>query len=157
MNKSRSIILVVGSLVLCTGMLCSCGPRGESKTVAEVLAISQAAFNEQIGNAGPAKEKIVTVQRNLEVLLNDQSDRSGLSNAASEISTQLAELTRHAGYTSRPAFGELATQFRELSSDAAAGNAQANRLKLIASRAYSTMASELATTKFTVLPLNSKS
>lgn len=147
-RKTYFAIVVLVSLILT-----SCGPRGESKSVGEVLSIAQQEFNEQLEHAGAAKEQIATVQRNLEVLINERSDRSGLSSAATEISQQLSELTRHAGYTSRPALTELVNQFRELSVDAAAGNAQANRLRLMASRAYATLASELATTKFSVMPL----
>ena len=158
LNKAATSLALTA---LCSlSLLSGCNPRGETRTLSEVLASAQEDFKAQLSNVGAnaddVKGSIVEIQTNLEMLINEQSDRAALSKAASEIGAELATLTSRAGYTSRPALTELSTQYRQLEADAAEGAAQLNRLKLMASRTYSALASELETTRFMVLPLSPK-
>jgi hypothetical protein len=146
------------TVVLACGLV-GCGPRGETKTLAEILQIAKADFAEQFGNGSVLSDtstqaQVSKIHSQLEALISDQSDRAALAKAASDIAHELASLTSKAGYTSRPALTELATQFREMTASAEKGEAQLATLKLMATRTYSTLASELATTKFSVMPLS---
>lgn len=146
---------LVSSLALTSVLfLGACGPRGETKSLNEILSIAQKDFADQISNAGDVKDRLTAIQSDLESLISEQSDSSMVSKAAGDVAQQLGVLISRSGYTSRPSFTELMNQFHELRTDAARGDAQLNRLKLIATRTYSALASELSTTRFTVMPLS---
>ena len=144
--------LTLASLML--GSMTGCGPRGETKSLNEILTIAQTEFAEQLPNAGEVKSNLAKIQNSLELLVNDQSDLNAVSQAAGSVADEMQLLISRAGYTSRPSFTELVNQFRDLRAEASEGSAAANKLKLIATRTYGALASELATTKFTVLPLS---
>ena len=61
------------------------------------------------------------------------------------VGDRLSALVKRAGYTARPAFHELTNQFRMLSET---GKGNPGAVKLLVSRTYGLLASELETTRF---------
>ena len=132
-------------LVLTIISVSACAPRGESKTLEEVLQLSQDRYSEASEEAGSVKVAGVLKQtsRHLESLLG--GDPTGQSKLMYETANLLSDLTQNAGYTSRPAMTELVNQYRELGH---IGRAERDQVALLVSRTYSILASELETTKF---------
>lgn len=127
----------------------SCAPRGESKSVDEVLAIQRSKFTEQRDGAnlsGPVKQELDSVAAGLETL-SQLKKGEAVEPLAVKVSEGLTVLISDAGYTSRPALSELISQYRVLSADQASENGGA-AVKLLVARTYSALASELETTKF---------
>ena len=152
--RFKTLILV---LCLCLISLVGCGPRGETKTLAEVLSLAKESFAQAVAHVSDAqvKAQVSEVSTNLEKILADSASANGNAGAAVSTSTvaiadKLGELVKVAGFPTRPAMGELATQFRVLSTDAGKGAVNPARVKLLAARTYSLLASELETTQFSV-------
>jgi hypothetical protein len=129
----RSLFLVAIALVsLC---FVGCGPRGETKTLDEVLANAKLRFV-KVGISGSSQEVqgiLGEVQKNLET-----------------IASSLNSLVSKSGYTVRPSMGEIMAQYRALAEQAGHGSVSAAQLKLLAARTYELIASELETTRFGV-------
>lgn len=124
----------------------ACAPRGETKTLEEILANSkqryEATQNVQIPDA--AKSGVVTATKDMERALT-LSASNELAPVLSEIGSTLQGLVASAGFTSRPAMNELAMQFRNLGAGDAASSDQ---VKLLVARTYTLLASELETSAF---------
>jgi hypothetical protein len=129
-------------------LLASCAPRGETKTLEEIYANSKSRYTAVQSAQVPADvtQPLGSIATHLEQIAGQHG--ADASRSAKEIAELLAPLTTRAGYTSRPAMGELVSQYRMMSqSEAAVENPTA---KLLAARTYTLLASELETTKFSV-------
>lgn len=134
------------SLLLLLGVLSGC-PRGETNTLDEVLSAAKARYSsvKDAAVAADVKPKLDRLTGLLEAI--PASTGSGdVGSQANEIADILVELTPKASATNRAAMAELVPQFRTYGdSKSVATVAQA---KLLSSRTYSLIASELETLKF---------
>lgn len=124
--------------------LVSCGPRGESKSLDEVLQIARERYTQVAdkASASPANELLTALNKDLESLLESSQDRSA---TFGRVGDGLYKVFPKAGAPSRPAIVELAKQYKMLSHEK---NVNDSTVKLVASRTYSMLASELETTGF---------
>lgn len=146
--------------------LSGCLPRGESKSIEELMASSKERFNASQSAAEQlspeVKQKVQEVSNALKIL-QSRDETSRHAAAAADADRALSWLVDRAGYTSRPSIAEIAAQYRVLAGDlevvinnsgedreASSPAAAANRIKLLVARTYSLVASELETTKFAV-------
>lgn len=148
-NTVRSCLasLIVGGALLST--VSGCGPRGESRTVDELLTDARTSYQSAYSktNAG--------IQGNLKSLASSLDRIAGLGGGgdarqvAGDIASTLTDLSTKAGYTARPAMAELISQYRTVSerTDVAVSIGAAN-LKLLAARTYALLSNELKTTQF---------
>lgn len=138
LNLVRVLVVALIFSLMVTG----CAPRGESKSLDEVYQLAKARYSkvqntETPEHVSPVLTKLV---ENLNAAgKNGQMDVTGVAGG-------LADLSNHASFTNRPAFAELAAQYRALSSSKDKANPAG--IKLLASRTYSLLASELETAKF---------
>lgn len=146
-------------LALSLLVVCGCEPRGETKTLQQVLELARNAFEQAKGGSVALDPEISGVvsklTSNFEILLTS-TDMSAVQAKCGEIADALAQVVTRAGFTARPAFGELINEFRTLGSAAPNGGtadfAANNRapLRLLVARTYRLLASELAATRFQV-------
>ena len=88
------------------------------------------------------------------IAMTAASGASGqVASDAAKVAEVLTGLVKVAGYTSRASMGEIIMQHRVLGVDAAKGDVNAARVKLLVARTYNVLTSELETTKFSVLPI----
>lgn len=142
---STFIRLTVCFFVLC---LSACGPRGETKSLSQVYESSKQRFVTVKDAAVPGD--VAQPLKDIDSHLNQISGQEGAqaSHTATEIVTLLVPLTTRAGYPTRPAMGEIITQYRMMSESGA--DVKNPSAKLLAARTYALLASELETTKFSV-------
>lgn len=143
--------VVVASFLI---VLCACAPRGETRSLQEVLEASQQRFaaaweGELSSEARPILEG---VKAQLSAAIN-ASDPDVLAGISKDISQKLALLKPYAGYPTRPALIEIRSQYAQISQQPGGlegGNSQQiqARVKLLVSRTYALLASELETTRF---------
>ena len=130
----------------------ACSPRGESKTLAEIVAIAKKKFTEVFSSTTvepSKKDMLVSLQKSLDQLLAlDESEK--LSEHASSIEKELLKLVSSAGYTSRPSMNELAKQYQGLVDGKKLGKEAFAARKLLAARTLTLLANELETTRFSV-------
>ena len=145
-------LLVFLSILLIS--FCGCEPRGETETLQTVFSLAKNRFVEARAKApipaGSTSE--------VEVRLKQVEDGLALIVAPGEkfqpkefeaLLDQLSWLVDRSGYTTRPAFGEIMSQYRELSFSAHP-SASTARIKLLAARTYTLLSQELETTAFRV-------
>ena len=140
MRKIISLILVL-NLTACEF------PRGESKSLSDVLKISQeryAAATKSL-NSPEINTQLSSIEAALNELIADPN--TGRKEKATQVASALFALVQSAGQTSRPALYELAQQFVAIAKVPSAEEAQ---LKLLASRTLSALASEAETTGFSL-------
>ncbi len=134
--------------LLVLGLSCSisaCGPRGETRTLDDVLQSSKQRFTNAQGASIPQTQAAILkeIPGRLEQLAGAATPQS--AKTAGEVADLLSSLISHAGYTARPALAEIVTQYRMLPT------AQASAApRLLVARTYSLLASELETTHFAV-------
>lgn len=149
--KTLRTLLAASFLVLglaSTSALSGCAPRGETKTLDEVLteardrfrAVSSKAANSQ------AQGSVNSLATKLDLI--SQAHGSLAANEVGAIADILQGLSLHAGYPSRPAIAELETQYRELSASAAGPSSAV--AKLLAARTFTLVAGELETSAFSL-------
>ena len=134
------------SILACL-LISSCAPRGETRTLDEILDGSRQRYQEALagGVEGDLNTQLTGLASRLEQLLS--SDNSAGSGAiAEEVETSLRDLILHSSFTTRPAMGELTSQFALFSGDSNGGGDE--RKKLLVSRTYSMLARELETSRF---------
>ncbi len=129
--------------------LVGCAPRGETKSVEQVLEDAKARYQE----VKPTGNLAANVSSTLTSLTSNMSSIergiAGLSQSAGEIAEGLTALERHAGYTSRASMAELIGQYRSLAATSSeAESSTAAAAKLLVARTYNLLASELETTQF---------
>ncbi len=136
------LIRVLVSCLLVT-MFVACSPRGESNSLDQVFADSVAKFNATDKDNLPqsVSSDFELVKTSLEQLT---STNENVSKIAPKVAQALVQLSRHAGYTSRPALGELANQYLVIKDS----DPKAATVKLLVSRTYSLLAEELGSTAF---------
>jgi hypothetical protein len=139
---------VLGVIVGASLALGGCLPRGETKTLNEVVSIAQSRYaaTSKEGLPVDVSSAITSIAENLSVLAAGD-DVVAVQPKIVALGEAIAGLVEHAGFTSRPALSELATQYRVLGG-ASADQLSAPQLRLLASRTYSALAAELETTRF---------
>ncbi len=122
----------------------SCAPRGETKTLDQILDNArvryQEAFDAGVQGEGDLQTQLASLSSSLEKLLS-ASDAA----QAQEVEDTLRELILHAGFTTRPAMNELSSQYALLAEES---EVAPERKKLLVSRTYRMLARELETTRF---------
>ena len=148
MNIGKITAAVVISL-----SLVSCAPRGETITLDEVLAKAKAQYSAVRGLDVPAdvgtslKDVVAKLDAYSDALQSPGGSTALSASDLSTISDSLAGIITRAGYTNRPAIGEIVAQYRALG---VAQQVDAAQMKLLVARTYSILANELGTTKFQV-------
>lgn len=145
----KTLFFALGLATLGLGGL-GCQPRGETKTLEEVLRGAEVRFERVLGAAGPNAARLEAVTTSLrtvaDALKGFRTSGSGIAtDHYLQIGQTLSDLSSHAGYTSRPALGELADQWLGLT---AAVDAPSTRLLM--SRTYEVLASELEGVGFAI-------
>jgi hypothetical protein len=133
-------------LVMTLAAMAACGPRGETKSLDEVLQIARDRY-EHVKGAQVAGD----VRTALDQIGSDLQDltKAPAAAKAADVAQLLSSLGTKAAYTTRPALAELVTQYRVMGSDSASAGSPA-RVKLLVSRTYHMLAAEMETTKFAV-------
>lgn len=127
-------------------MASACAPRGESKSIEEILSLAKDRYT-RVSGVSVSKE----VRADLDMTVKQMGSLlSGgkTAGSAEEIAQLIDELLPHASFTVRPGLTELMTQFGELADTDA--DVPESTLKLLVSRTYSSLASELETGRFTL-------
>lgn len=142
---ARYLTLLVTIALLGSG----CAPRGETRNLDEILNSSREKFQTELVRAPLAsetKQSLSQLQATLDKL-SGQASPGELKAGADEAAKIIDVLIPKAGYTSRPALDELSRQLAHIQVDSnSRGNAA--RAKLLASRAYFAVASELQGMRF---------
>jgi hypothetical protein len=125
-----------------------CSPRGETLTVDQVLADAQTHFTALMGQVDTSgmKQTLADAAASLAALAASEPSKETLRSQGEIVIDKLATLTEGAGYTSRPALGEISTQFRALTMKEDAPSF--DTVKLLVARSYNLLASELEGVKF---------
>ncbi len=137
------------SILVITLSIVSCGPRGESLSVDQILTVQKDKYSNHL-NSSQVNSSLLSNLNGISAALDLISSEGGakqVNDKAKVISENLSDLIVKAGYTSRPALSELVTQYRVIASGAGASDKPAT-IKLLVARTYSALASELETTKF---------
>jgi hypothetical protein len=137
------------AILLTITALSACAPRGESKTLDEVFKIAKQRYAsvQSVEVGAKAKEPLQTLVADLTKLESDKLP-ADYDKTATNIGNVLTDLSFHSSYTTRPSLGELSKQFRLIGEKSSATNPAA--VKLLVSRTYSLIASELETSKFNI-------
>lgn len=128
-----------------------CNPRGETKTLDEVFRAAEGRFY-QVYRADGAGKGQPAVSSSLRVVVDtlkeiESAGEQSLTDRYGAVGKALSELTTYAGYTTRPALGELAEQWIGLKA-----SAEAPSTRLLISRTYGVLASELEAVGFAIQP-----
>ncbi len=132
--------------------LAACQPRGETKSLDEVVSLARQRYGQSYEKASsqldPAvSQSIARVQKSLEMIIAFGAT-APLGEYAREVEGGLQELQYKVGYTTRPSLAELIKQYRFMGAEKEGGPPSAAAAKLLASRTFHLMASELETTRF---------
>ena len=143
-----SLLCVLGVLII------GCAPRGETKNLDEILANAKGRYTalQREGKIEkPLQEKMANLGDALDALVSQAETGSvRVAESATGVAVELAELTPKAGYTARPAFGELTKQYRHLGKSDDGRVVEGAKVKLLVARTYSLLAGELETSAFRV-------
>jgi hypothetical protein len=132
------------------GMIAGCAPRGESRSVDQILSDARAAY--QSSAAAGTSEDAASL-KSLAASLDKLAGIGGGGDAkavSGEIAQSLTNFSTKAGYTVRPAMAELINQYRSVGQDASGASIGAPNLKLLVARTYALVTNELKTTAFKV-------
>jgi hypothetical protein len=156
MNRHRKNMMASAKTTLLLLVVCcfvSCAPRGETRSLAELLASAKDRYSTSRSGSGLPQ----TAQNSLDGLTKALSDfllsgnvRDTGSNAA-KVVVQMSALAKSAGYTSRPAFYELLKQYEAIANDSrrlSNAGKDSPQVKLLVARTYNLLARELETTRF---------
>lgn len=127
----------------------ACAPRGESHSLSQVLESAKFRYAkvQQVQVPGDLMPNLQVLVGSLESLLKNSV--SSAKSDAKQVASAIDILVGHAGYTNRPAFGELLYQYLAISNGETSRVSDAT-IKLLVSRTYSLLASELETTQFKI-------
>lgn len=149
MSKITRFLTLLGVSALLVGAVGGCGPRGETKSLDEVLSLARDRY--QTALEGVNETELRSSLDELSSRLDMMSSTSGsLVSDAKSVSKLLADLTNRAGFTARPALAELSGQYREVGARVVPADEQ-GRVKLLVTRTYNLLASELESTQFKVV------
>ncbi len=142
----RMKIFVLTTLILAVQ---ACSPRGETYSLQEVLNGAKVEYKAALLriHSPEVASSLSEVEQLLIKLEGPQPDQEGAS-AARSVAAALTTLVPKAGYTTRPAMGQIIDQYRVLGEKKAGEQVTQAQLKLLVSRTYSLLASELAGTHF---------
>lgn len=129
-------------ILLLITLLFACAPRGEYKSVDELLQKSKTRYVNSI-NADSLKELTVASKELEAFTANTQHTAS-----AKKLADILTNLNQKAGYTTRPALNELILQYQKIAANQSSENFNQSAAKLLASRTYNLLASEMQSTAF---------
>jgi hypothetical protein len=156
MNKDRnkSFLRVCNNflvLSLVTAGVMACQPRGESKSVNEILSLSSQAYR-QAFDGEPLPERVSGRLPELSDALQrivDETELARKQAIAGAIVDHLRSLVISAGYTTRPALGELIDQFSAIAQkDVRPNLLDDSAVALLASRTFYLLAAELKGIRF---------
>ncbi|NDC39788.1 MAG: hypothetical protein EBZ48_17440, partial [Proteobacteria bacterium] len=133
-------------------LLVGCAPRGETKSLQEVLDIARNHYVEltRAQESETLKGTLIELARNLEDMVSANGAGAQVAQASGNVASKLSQLVHTAGYTSRASIGEILLQHRVLVEDATRSEVNGARVKLLVARTYSVISSEVETTKFAV-------
>lgn len=170
--KCANFFLLVFTVVSMT-FLSACAPRGETKSLDEVLQIAKyryedaATKNKLDSKTQAVLEDIKSHLSTLEEKVDETKDRVAFLSTARAMDSSLRELILHVGYTTRPAFSEIISQYDNLAfadgdrervtqvsqdADPSRWEFSPSSVKLLVARTYTLLAQELETSKFQVKP-----
>ena len=147
MRKTQLILVVL--LVLA---LQACAPRGETRTLNQVLTSAKDRYARvtAIKDGSSYNKLLDEVVDAMDELVVGGPRQAELTARVERIDQILSQLVDVAGYPSRPAMGELIDQYRAVSRRATESGLSLAQLKLLVARTYNLLAVELETTKFAV-------
>lgn len=142
-------------LVAVVALLTACEPRGETRSVDEVLRLERTRYVRLVERTeNPQLRQVLDgVNGALDSLLETAAQAqkaeevAGFGEPAAELAKALSTLVNDAGYTARPSIFELANQYRHFAGE---NGAQPSTIKLLVARTYTILASELESTAFGV-------
>lgn len=149
----RQFGLVYGAVIstIALAFVSGCAPRGESHTVDEILTDARTGYMTVFASrAGDYKEQLKGLTASLDKLagIGGGGDARSISGGIAE---SLQALIDHAGFTVRPAMGELINQYRVVATNGSRDlSIGAPNLKLLVARTYTLISSELKTTQFKI-------
>ncbi|MDZ4785953.1 MAG: hypothetical protein SGJ02_07745 [bacterium] len=134
-------------IALLSFIVSGCAPRGETKTIEQLLSIAQDRMaRAEVHHTSQVPQDVSTLKVSLEKALS-LTDTASITKVMSEIGNTIGVLIPHAGMTSRASLNELSNQYKEL---AKVGNPTSDQVKLLVARTLHTVASELETTQFSL-------
>lgn len=129
-----------------------CLPRGESHSLDQVFNDARGSYiSESLAGGAPAE--VSEQLKRVTVALDGFAGVNGVTVAppsCNELADTLQGLSTHANYTVRPALAEIVNQLRGLEAGGKKVEVGTPTVKLLASRIYTLLTSELTTTKFKV-------
>jgi len=129
-------------------LLLACAPRGESKTIEELVQVAQGRVTAAGRSAGQVSPQVLDLRAALDGALNTSSNSETVPpKVLAAIGEKISDLILHSAPTTRPALTELMRQYRALGQAKTVGSDQ---VKLLVARTMHTVASELETTKFSL-------
>lgn len=171
----KNVRLPLAALLLLFSALFAfgCAPRGETKTLDEVLRLAKFRYDDAVERSslsGEVEEALSEIEGHLSTLeerAGESEDRVAYLSTARAIDAGLQKLVRNTGYTTRPAFGEIIRQYQSLayadkdrerltsvSNDAEPSEWEfsSSAVKLLVARTYTLLSQELETSEFRVKP-----
>lgn len=144
----RHVLQALAALLLIS--LSACAPRGETSSLTQILEAEKNRY--RVASQGiPQSDvgtKVTSVSGKLQEL-ETLKDAAAVASRSSEVAELLSDIVPHAGYTSRPALSELMTQYRMIGTGTRTAEVtETAQVRLLVSRTYSALASELESTKF---------
>lgn len=143
----KTRLLALGVVALGLG-IAGCQPRGETKTLEEVVRGAEERFHRvyaaRLSDAPRLEEVTTSLQFVVDTLKGLPTVAAGTAtDRYGQVGRTLSNLSNYAGYTSRPALGELAEQWLGLRA-----SVDAPSTRLLISRTYGVLASELEAVGF---------
>ncbi len=154
----RFSLTLVASLLLLVAS--GCAPRGETKSLDEVLGLARERFT-SVQKRVPSGALSAEASKSLDQAMKAIDGALAASSIgeqaaqAKSLESAFSDLLPNAGYTSRAALTEVKKQYGQIAEQVSAEVAglppaadQVAKVKLAAARAYTILASELETTGF---------
>jgi hypothetical protein len=147
------LLSTAAAVIFCLCAFAGCAPRGETNTLDEILRASKERYLSASKNT-PSSPEVSGKLKELDGLLNSlesPKDASTINVNSQAVAGALQPLILHAGLTSRPALTEISEQYRAFSAkDLRDFAAQRSAMRLLVSRTYSALASELEAVRFSL-------
>ncbi len=134
------MLKIIAIVFLC--LISACAPRGEYKSVDTLLTLAKERYAKVATVETPAKAELTPLTEKLELVVTDHT-------IATDIAKSLRKLIKQAGYTSRPAMNELVLQYESVANNSGKLVNDAS-LKLLTSRTFNLLATELQSTAFRI-------